>query len=160
AFALGASPQLLAWRAIFGEYLLSEPPHGRDFLRLGHPYLLNTFFSSRHGLLYWTPLLWAGFLGLLLLWRRDRRLALLLLPPVAVRSYVNVGWGDWWAGGSFSNRRFDSLLPLLAIGLALCLAALQRALERRPAALLVAAGLVLSAWNLLQMQQYRDNRIP
>ena len=39
-------------------------PHGRDFLRLGHPFLLNTFFSSRHGLLYWTPVLWGGFLGL------------------------------------------------------------------------------------------------
>src|SRR5262249_13588497 len=57
AFALGALPQLLAWKAIFGSYLLAEPPHGRDFLRLGHPYLLNTFFSSRHGLLYWTPVL-------------------------------------------------------------------------------------------------------
>jgi hypothetical protein len=160
AFTLGAFPQLLAWKAIFGTYLLADPPHGRDFLRLGHPYLLNTFFSSRHGLLYWTPVLWGGFLGLALLFRRDRRLALMVLALLAAMSYVNVCSGDWWAGGSFSNRRFDSALPLLAIGLALCLAALARACTRRPAAVIVLAGLVLAGWNLLLMQLYRDNRIP
>ena len=63
---LGVLPQLLAWKAIFGTYLLADPPQGRDFLRLDRPSLLETFFSSRHGLLFWTPVLWAGFLGYLL----------------------------------------------------------------------------------------------
>jgi hypothetical protein len=58
---LGASPQLLAWKALYGEYLLRYPPHGADFLRLDHPFLLETFFSSRHGLLAWTPALWLGY---------------------------------------------------------------------------------------------------
>ncbi len=160
AFAHGALPQMLAWKAIFGAYLLADPPHGRDFLRLGHPYLLNTFFSSRHGLLYWTPVLWGGFLGFLPLLRRERRTALLLLVPLAVMTYVNVCSGDWWAGGSFSNRRFDSTLPLLAFGLAAALASLARAVSRRPAAVLVAGGTALVVWNLLFMQQYRDNLIP
>ena len=108
AFAVGALPQMLAWKAIFGQYLLAEPPHGRDFLRLDHPYLLLTFFSSRHGLLYWTPVLWGGFLGFFLLFRRDRFTTLALAAPLVVMSYVNACSGDWWAGGSFSNRRFDS----------------------------------------------------
>jgi hypothetical protein len=159
AFAVGALPQMVAWKAIFGVYLLADPPHGRDFLRLGHPYLLNTFFSSRHGLLYWTPVLWGGFLGFLPLIRRERRTALLLLVPLAVMTYVNVCSGDWWAGGSFSNRRFDSTLPLLAFGLAAALASLARAVSRRPAGVLVAAGAALVVWNLLFMQQYRDNLI-
>jgi hypothetical protein len=160
AFAAGALPQMLAWRAIFGEYLLADPPHGRDFLRLSHPYLLHTFFSSRHGLFYWTPILWGGYLGYAWLVRREPRTALTLLLPLLAMSYVNVCSGDWWAGGSFSNRRFDSLLPLLALGLAQALAALQRAATARPGALLVAGSGALVLWNLLFMEQYRRSQIP
>jgi hypothetical protein len=160
AFALGALPQMLAWKAIFGSYLLADPPHGRDFLRLGHPYLLETFFSSRHGLLYWTPILWAGFVGLLALLRVERRTALVLLAALIPMSYVNVCSGDWWAGGSYSNRRFDSLLPLLALGLGMSLAFLLRQVERRPLLLLGAGAGALVVWNWLFMQQYRRNLIP
>ncbi len=67
---LGALPQMLAWKTLYGVFLLPAPPHGTDFLRLDHPYVLNTLFSSRHGLLSWTPVLWAGFLGFLPLLKR------------------------------------------------------------------------------------------
>jgi hypothetical protein len=160
AFVVGVAPQLLAWKAIFGQYLLADPPHGKDFLRLAHPYLLETFFSSRHGLLFWTPILWAGFLGLLLLFRRDRSAALTLVLPLAVMSYVNVCSGDWWAGGSFSNRRFDSLLPLLAVGLALVVTAFLDLVARCPGATLAGFALALALWNALLMAQYRMNRLP
>jgi hypothetical protein len=160
AFVLGASPQMLAWKAIFGEYLLEDPPHGRDFLRLHHPYLLNTFFSSRHGLLYWTPVLWGGFLGLLAFFRRDRFTATALLVPLIVMSYVNACSGDWWAGGSFSNRRFDSVLPLLAVGLGASLSGLLEAVRRRPLRLAWAVGLGFVLWNQLFLLQYREARVP
>jgi hypothetical protein len=159
-FLLGALPQMLAWKAIFGSYLLADPPHGRDFLRLDHPYLLNTLFSSRHGLLFWTPLLWGGFLGYVLLFRRDRRTAVALAVPLALMTWVNACSGDWWAGGSFSNRRFDSALPMLALGLALVLRAVAAAAARRPGVVLLLGVAVLGTWNLLFMQQYRENRIP
>jgi hypothetical protein len=161
AFAIAASPQLLAWKAIFGSYVLLEPPHGRDFLRLSHPYLLETFFSSRHGLLYWSPVLWAGFLGVFALLRRSVFTGLAVLVPLTVMSYVNVCSGDWWAGGSFSNRRFDSVLPFLALGLALSLEAVLRLAARRPG--LVLAGLLAPAllWNALLLEQYgRPQMLP
>ena len=56
-------------------------------------------------------MLWAGYLGFLPLLKRKPALALPLLPPLLLMTYVNMCSGDWWAGGSFSNRRFDSLLP-------------------------------------------------
>ena len=58
--AFGAFPQMAAWKALYGMWVLPYPPHGADFVRLGHPFLMNTLFSSRHGLLSWTPVLWAG----------------------------------------------------------------------------------------------------
>ena len=160
AFFVGALPQMLAWKAIFGQYLLADPPHGKDFLRLGHPYLLLTFFSSRHGLLYWTPVLWGGFLGFVPLFRRDRFTTLALGAPLLVMSYVNVCSGDWWAGGSFSNRRFDSVLPLLALGLGGSLAWVVDAVRHRPLRVAGAAGLAFVLWNQLLIVQYRERKIP
>jgi hypothetical protein len=170
AFALALVPQLLVFKAIFGTYLLGHPAQGRDFLHLTRPALLETFFSSRHGLLFWTPVLWGGFLGLVGLfakdWRtegwldKDRRAAVLLALPILVMSYINTSSGDWWAGGSYSNRRFDSTLPFLALGLGASLAALRRLAARRPGALLAGGGAALAVWNVLFMEQYRRGAIP
>ena len=113
---VGALPQMAAWHVLYGEWVLLDPPHGADFLRLDHPSCCETLFSSRHGLLSWTPVLWPGYLGL----RPAAAHAAARSPfPCCCRSlvmtYVNMCSGDWWAGGSFSNRRFDSLLPVLAL---------------------------------------------
>ena len=133
---------------------------GRHYMKLGRPDLLETFFSSRHGLLYWTPVLWAGILGYLPLLRRQGRLYGLLLATVAVMSYVNACSEDWWAGGSYSNRRFDSVLPMLAVGLAATLVALRGLAARRPGLILATAGGLLCLWNVLFMEQYRRNLVP
>ena len=129
---VGALPQMLAWKYIYGQYLLPHPPHGADFLRLDHPYLLLTLFSSRHGLLSWTPIFWLAFLGFAPLLRARPRLAWPLLVPLVFMTYVNACSGDWWAGASFSNRRFDSQLSIFAVGLAASLELLRRLVARRP----------------------------
>lgn len=130
AALLGTLPQLLAWKALFGTWVLLHPPQGTDFVRLNRPFLLETLFSSRHGLLSWTPVLWAGYLGFVPLLRRRPALALPLVLPLLLMTYLNMCSGDWWAGGSFSNRRFDSVLPLLALGLAAALDAAAAAIRR------------------------------
>lgn len=143
----GAFPQMAAWRALYGMWLLPYPPHGRDFVRLDHPFVLETLFSSRHGLLSWTPVFWLGFLGFLPLLRRRPRLAAPLLPLVVVMTYVNMCSGDWWAGASFSNRRFDSLLPILALGFAASWEVGQEALRRWPSLAVLALVSPFVAWN-------------
>lgn len=148
AATAGALPQMLVWRAVFGTWLLAAPPQGTDFVRLARPFLLETLFSSRHGLLSWTPVLWAGFLGFVPLLRRRPSLAAPLLIPLAVLTYVNACSGDWWAGGSFSNRRFDSLLPVLAFGMAAALDALRRMARRRPLVVPATVVALAAAWNV------------
>ena len=145
---VGILPQMLAWKAIYGEYLLSYPPHGADFLRLDRPFLLNTLFSSRHGLLSWTPVFWLCVLGLIPLTRRHPRRFAILWAPLLIMTYVNACSGDWWSGGAYSNRRFDSLLPVFALGLAAFLQSATTFVRRHPTTLL--AGLVIggAVWNL------------
>lgn len=152
---VGALPQMAAWNALYGMWLLPYPPHGTDFVRLGHPYVLETLFSSRHGLLSWTPLLWLGYAGFAWLLRRRGALAWPLLLPLVLMTYVNMCSGDWWAGGSFSNRRFDPLLAPFALGLAACLEAGRELLQRRPQVLLAAAALPLVVWNAALAEQVR-----
>jgi hypothetical protein len=152
----GALPQMAAWKAIYGEWLLLDPPHGADFLRLDRPFVLETLFSSRHGLLWWTPLLWLGFLGLVPLVRRRPALALPLVLPAALMTYVNMCSGDWWAGGSFSNRRFDSLLPILALGLAASFEAAAALVARRPAVVPIALAAAFGAVHVAMAEGGRD----
>jgi hypothetical protein len=157
---IGAIPQMVAWKALYDEWVLRYPPHGADFLRLDHPYWLQTFFSSRHGLFSWTPVFWAAYLGFVPLVARRRAVALPLLPPLVLMTYVNVCSGDWWAGGSFSNRRFDSLLPILAFGLAAAIDLARRVVARHPQ---VAIALVLAPptlWNLTLAAQVRRGLVP
>jgi hypothetical protein len=157
---LGVFPQLAAWKALYGEWILRYPPHGRDFLRLNHPFFWNTLFSSRHGLLSWTPVLWGGFLGFFLFLKREPRTALPLLLPLLLMTYVNVCSGDWWAGGSFSNRRFDSLLPILALGLAAFLAWAYALVERHPGVILPAICLPFMLENGLLVAQVQGGLVP
>lgn len=157
---IGAFPQMAAWKALYDVWVLPYPPHGADFVRLDHPWILETLFSSRHGLLSWTPALWAGYLGFVPLLRRRPALALPLVPPLVLMTYVNMCAGDWWAGGSFSNRRFDSLLPLLALGFAASIDVARGQLRRRPglAPGLAAVGVV--AWNVTLVAQVQRGLLP
>jgi hypothetical protein len=159
-FVLGVVPQLVAWRILFGVLLFAHPPQGPGYVRLSRPYLVEMFFSSRHGLFYWTPVLWLAFLGLVLLWRRARGATLALLAPLLATTYVNACVLDWWAGGSFSNRRFDTVLPILAIGLAASLEWLRGAVARRPLGVLGCAALLAGAWNVLLAEQLRRAWLP
>lgn len=144
---VGVAPQMLAWKAIYDEYFLPYPPHGADFVRLGRPFVLETLFSSRHGLLSWTPVFWLSGVGLLALARQSPRRYAILWAPLLIMTYVNMSSGDWWAGGSFSNRRFDSLLPVLALGLAAFLDRSLRVVRARPAISLALVCLGAGAWN-------------
>jgi hypothetical protein len=160
AALIGAFPQMAAWKVLYGEWLLRYPPHGTGFVRFDHPFLIETFFSSRHGLLSWTPVLWLGFLGFIPACRRRLAFALPLALCLAVMAYVNVCAGDWWAGASFSNRRFDSALPLLAFGMAAAIEWLRQVSERCPTLAVSALLLPLVLWNICEVVLLKAGRLP
>jgi hypothetical protein len=123
------------------------------------PLLLDSLFSSRHGLLFWTPVLTAALLGLLARAARGRADAWGALGAIATMAAVNACLRPWWSGG-LGNERFAAALPLFALGLAVVLDGLRRTALRRPLRLAAVAGAALVAWNLLLMAQYRAETIP
>jgi hypothetical protein len=116
ATLLAVAPQLLVWRALYGRFWLV--PQGEGFLRWDSPAWSETLFSSRNGLFAYAPLLALAALGLVAGLRRAPRLAGALVAGVALQALANGAAWDWWAGGSFGGRRFDSCYVAFAFGLA------------------------------------------
>jgi hypothetical protein len=68
--------------------------------------------------------------------------------------------GDWWAGGSFSNRRFDSLLPVLAPAIAASIEWLAGVVARRPALFPAAVAVAAGAMNVAALGGARAHGEP
>jgi hypothetical protein len=158
-FFLGALPQLLSWKAIFGRFYIGVP-QGRDFVRWGDPFLSEVLFSSRHGLFSWSPILLIAALGLAGFVRAQPRRGLPLAAVALLVWYVNGTVADWWGGGSYGARRFDSALPILALGLGTAVVYLAEMVRRHPRAVTAMAVAAAIAANALLMEQYRKGRIP
>ncbi len=152
---IGAAPQLACWLVLYGAAL--TVPQGSGFLELTRPAVVDVLLSTRHGLLSWHPVLVVGLVGLALLFRRDRPLALGAAIAFGLTLWVSAATEDWWAGWSFGNRRFVGMLPLLAVGLA---EVIGRARTLRLRVAVVAALVALAIWNQLFLVQYREGLVP
>ncbi len=109
-------PQMFFWKLIYGELLLI--PQGGNYMQWGSPELEAVLFSSRHGLLSWSPVLWVGVLGFFGFCRRAPVFGGALLAGFLAAWYINGSVSDWWAGASFGARRFDGALPAFGLGIA------------------------------------------
>lgn len=152
---IGLLPQFIAWKMIFGHYLLI--PQGGGFFELNLQAIFAVLFDLHHGLFSWHPILFIGLFGLVLFYKKQRLMAGSFLLIFIAQLVLNASVNDWWAGWSFGHRRFISLLPLFAIGLALVFNAYKNTNFRIG---LTVVAIVLSIWNQLFIYQYHHALIP
>ena len=152
-------PQIISWKILYDRLYIGVPL-GVGYVRWSDPFLTETLFSSRHGLFSWSPILLVAVLGLPGFVRRHARVGLPLVGLALLLTYVNSSVSDWWAGGSFGARRFDSVLPILALGLATAVAFAVELARRYPQAVVGVVLLVFVVANGLLMEQSRKGRIP
>jgi hypothetical protein len=119
------SPQLIAWRVLYGDWY--TVPQGPGFMRWDAPCWSETLFSSRNGLFPWAPAYVAFAIALVALARKRPRLVGFLVAGIALQAIANGAVWDWWAGGSFGGRRFDSTYIAFALGAAALVAWIARA---------------------------------
>jgi hypothetical protein len=148
--ALMLLPQLTAWRAIYGEFLVM--PQGEGFMRWTSPAVIAVLFSLRHGLFTWTPVVLPAVAGLYFVIRRDWLLGWSAVFVVALAVYINASASDWWAGAAFGARRFVGYTVFFALGLSALFARAEQVL--RLSALRWGA-VALLAYNLLFVLQYQ-----
>ncbi|MEJ2744438.1 MAG: hypothetical protein P8123_01940 [bacterium] len=153
AFALAAfSPQMYVWKLTYGSFLTI--PQGGGFLHWTRPAAWEVLFSSRHGLLTWSPALILGCMGLPAFVKRERLLGLSLLLVFLFQLYLNSIVDDWWAGTGFGARRFDNCLPIFALGIA-AVYEWMRLKRIGWLAVIITAGAIV--WNGLFLCQYALN---
>jgi hypothetical protein len=108
------APQLPVDQALFGS-LLPARPAGQE-LQFFPGHYLDVLFSSFHGLFSWTPIDLLAVAGFIFV--TDRRLKLAFIYALVVEVIIGGAAPDWFGGFSFGMRRFVSLTPFFAIGLA------------------------------------------
>lgn len=144
-------PQLWAWKVMYGSWLYV--PQGAEFMRWDQPALGPVLFSSRNGLLSFTPLITLALLGFVTLGRKQWRVGMFLLLVFFLQVVVNGAVWDWWAGGSYGGRRFESCYAVYCFGLAALVGSpwrFQRQLRRHlhlgvPVQRLLAGGATVAA---------------
>ena len=160
ATALVYLPQLAAYQALNG-----HPGPGREVARKmtwWSPHGFEVLWSTQHGLFFWTPLALLAVLGLIwLAVSRTRNaqpdaswIALVLIVMVALQTYVSGSVESWTVAGSFGQRRFIALTPILALGLAVWIGKARAASGSVPRVLMGGLIAVLVWWNIGLMAQF------
>lgn len=135
------APQLIAWKSVYGSWYVV--PQGEGFMRWDDPAWSETLFSSRNGLFPWSPLYAPLLLGVVALARDGIRLPLALLLGLFAQAEINGAAWDWWAGGSYGGRRFDSTYVIFAVGAAALIAPALRAIAAGTARIATARSRII-----------------
>jgi hypothetical protein len=143
------TPQMLAWNSLYGSPLTVPAGQG-DFFDWAHPDLLEYLFATRPGLYTAHPIMLLATVGFVPLWRRDRKLAVVLLTPLLLQWYLNSAIAEGYEayGGGFGARRFIGSIPLLALGMAAFTEWVANRFRRGSMAA-VASVTALAGWNFL-----------
>ena len=151
------TPQMLAWKAIYGHYLAVSPVGPQILWR--QPHLADVLFASQNGLFAMSPILYVAAIGLVIFARRKPDVGVPALIVVAVMIYFNASIQDWWGSAGYGGRRFDGTLPLFVLGAAAAIDGTAALLARRPtlAAAAVLAG--LAVWNATFLAAAREGTV-
>ena len=144
--------QMMTWRILYGSWLTYSYSDDERFL-WAHPVLLQTLFSSRAGLFFWSPLLLLAVAALL---RRVRDpLIGCWLLGASMLWYANSSWHCWWFGETFGARAFLELTALFGVGFGLLFTTIRD--RPRLAATVAALAIVI---NVMLMGLYIKKLIP
>ncbi len=154
-------PTFLTRHIIYGNALESGYVPLKDWHWLS-PALLNVLFSSNHGLLAWTPVLFFAIIGLFLFWRREPRAGAPLAAAFLAFYVFICAYPDWAGISSYGNRFFISLTTLFILGLAVFLDRTAAVFRSRTAALAASSALLalFALWNAGLMFQWGAHLIP
>ena len=143
-------PQLIVYQVLGGH--LGPSSTVGEKLNWTAPHALQVLFAPNYGLLPWAPVVALALVGLGLLARRDRGLAVAALVAVAAQVYVAGSYATWMGASSFGQRRFVNCTVLFALGLGALIAwAIDHRVPRL--VLLALAGLSIG-WELGLVMQY------
>jgi hypothetical protein len=159
AFLVALAPLLASYYAVNGHLGATETAARK--MNWAAPHALSVLFDLEHGLFAWTPLALVAIVGLVVMWRRNtapdiRWIGGLMLLMVAAQAYSSGCVESWTVAGSFGQRRFVAITPLLIVGLAALFTHVRATWPRRS---LLAVVALCVWWNLGLIAQFGLNRM-
>lgn len=154
-------PTFVAKHVIYGSAFESGYIRIADWY-WGSPYLFSVLFSSNHGLLSWTPIVFFALVGIFVFWRSVPRAGGVFLAAILAFYYFIASYPDWAGISSYGNRFFVSLTVFFILGLAVFLDRCAGFFRTPRAALLASVVFVASFvfWNAGLMFQWGAHLIP
>jgi hypothetical protein len=142
-------PQMIAWHSIYGSWLAVSPLGPQ--IRWTNPQLVDILWSSRNGLLSWSPILYVAAVGLVIFAAAQPSIGVPSLIAVVAMTYFNAAIQDWWGSDGFGGRRFDGTIPMFCLGAASFIVYAAALARRHPLRVLTAGASLLVLWNLTLM---------
>ena len=150
-------PQMIAWRSIYGTWLAVSPIGPQ--IRWGDSHIVDILWSSRNGLLSWSPVLYFGAIGLVMFAAARPAIGIPALLALAMMTYFNACIQDWWGSDAFGGRRFDGTIALFCLGVASFASSAAAIARRHPLRIVAAGGALLVVWNLTLMSVAQDGLV-
>ncbi|MBU2529531.1 MAG: hypothetical protein KKD35_00700, partial [Elusimicrobia bacterium] len=104
--------QFIIWYKIYGSFL--KIPQRQHLISWFSPKIGDLFFSSYHGLFFTTPIYFLIFIGLFLLWKKDRMMTFSFVIVFLIQFYFDSVF-NWWGGHSFGVRRLINCSIISAV---------------------------------------------
>jgi len=151
----GVFPQLIAWKVVYGSWLVEPLPLSHAWFS---PKFWDVLGDTDRALFYWTPITLFATVGLMAAAFRQAsqqrvQMALMLVGfTIQVYALAAIRGHGVYLGSAYGYRFLTESCVVLAPGLAFLLAA-----ARRP---FVVIGLLLVGWNLLLVGAYRFWLLP
>jgi len=144
-------PQFIYWKVITGSWLFNSYVGERFYFNNQH--ILEGLFSYRKGWLVYTPIMIFAFVGLVFLFKKQRKYFLSILVFLLINITVLYSWWSWWYGGGFGSRPMIDSYGLLAVPIACFYSViLKKKLISIP---ILSIGILLITLNQIQTFQHR-----
>ena len=166
-FLITFTPLLLSYYAVNGKLGATETAARK--MTWTAPHGFSVLFDLEHGLFAWTPLALVAIAGLVLLWLRGAAdgggrvrhrdvqwIAGLAVLMIAAQAYSSGSVESWTVAGSFGQRRFIAITPLLVLGLSTLFVHVSSGWPRR---ILITIVVLCVWWNLGLMAQFGLHRM-
>ncbi|MDN5349889.1 MAG: hypothetical protein PWQ54_1285 [Bacteroidales bacterium] len=110
-------PQLIYWKTVSGSWFFVGYGNEAAFY-FANPQIINNLFSYRKGWLVYTPLMVFAFVGITVLWKQKRGIAVPIVIYTLFNVYLVSSWWSWWYGGGFGMRAYVETYAIYALGFA------------------------------------------
>jgi len=144
-------PQFIYWKVITGSWLFNSYVGERFYFSNQH--IIDGLFSYRKGWLMYTPIMIFAFIGLVFLFKKDRKYFLSISAFLCVNIVVLYSWWSWWYGGGFGSRPMIDCYGLLAIPIASFYSVIHR--KKLVFIPIFSIGTILITLNQIQTFQHR-----